>query len=64
MSQDWSSAAVVTGALGVDTLGDILIIIGMQGVHWLSGRVLDSRLKGRGFESRQRHCIVSLSKTH
>ena len=41
------------------------------GAQWLSGRVLDSRprgrdsrLRGRGFEPHQRHCIVSLSKTH
>ena len=30
-----------------------------KGVQWLSGRVLDSSLRGRG-----RHCFVSLSKTH
>ena len=34
------------------------------GAQWLSGRVLDSRPRGRGFEPHQRHCIVSLSKTH
>ena len=28
----------------------------------LSGRVLDSRPKGRGFESHRRHCVVSLIK--
>ena len=28
----------------------------------LSGRVLDSRPRGRGFEPHQRHCVVSLSK--
>ena len=28
----------------------------------LSGRMLDSRPKGRGFEPHRRHCIVSLSK--
>ena len=32
------------------------------GAQWLSGRVLDLRLKGRGFEPHQRHCVVSLSK--
>ena len=32
------------------------------GAQWLSGRVLDSRLKGRGFEPHWRHCVVSLSK--
>ena len=33
-----------------------------QGAQWLSGRVLDSRPKGRGFEPHGRHCVVSLSK--
>ena len=32
------------------------------GAQWLSGRVLDSRPKGRGFEPHRRHCVVSLSK--
>ena len=32
------------------------------GAQWLSGRVLDSRPKGRGFEPHQRHCVVFLSK--
>ena len=34
----------------------------MKGAQWLSGRVLDSRPKGRGFEPHRRHCVVSLSK--
>ena len=29
-----------------------------------SGRVLDSRLRGCGFEFHRCHCVVSLSKTH
>ena len=33
-----------------------------EGAQWLSGRVLDSRPKGRGFETHWRHCVVSLSK--
>ena len=32
------------------------------GAQWLSGRVLDSRPRGLGFEPHRRHCIVSLSK--
>ena len=32
------------------------------GAQWLSGGVLDSRPKGRGFEPHQRHCVVSFSK--
>ena len=38
------------------------IISMQQGAQWLSGRVLDSIPKGRGFEPHRRHCIVSLSK--
>ena len=34
----------------------------MSGSQWLSGRVLDSRPKGRGFEPHRRHCVVCLSK--
>ena len=33
-----------------------------MGAQWLSGRVLDSRPRGRGFEPHRGHCIVSLSK--
>ena len=35
---------------------------GGGGAQWLSGRVLDSRPRGRGFEPHRRHCVVSLSK--
>ena len=34
----------------------------LVGAQWLSGRVLDSRPKGGGFEPHRRHCVVSLSK--
>ena len=33
-----------------------------KGAQWLSGIVLDSRPRGRGFEPHRRHCVVSLSK--
>ena len=33
-----------------------------QGAQWLSGRVLDSRPKGRRFEPHQRHCVVVLEQ--
>ena len=29
---------------------------------WLSGRVLDSRPKGSGFEPHRRHCVVVLEQ--
>ena len=33
-----------------------------MGAQWLSGRVLDSRPRGRGLELHRCHCVVSLSK--
>ena len=33
-----------------------------EGAKWLSGRVLDSRPKGCGFESHWRHCVVVLEQ--
>ena len=33
----------------------------MVGAQWFSGRVLDLRLKGRGFDPLRHHCIVSLT---
>ena len=33
-----------------------------QGAKWLSGRVLDSRPRGCGFEPHRHYCVVSLSK--
>ena len=33
-----------------------------MGAHWLSGRMLDSRPRGRGFEPHRCYCVVSLSK--
>ena len=35
---------------------------GIQGAQWLSGRVLDSRPKGRGFEPHRSHCVVVLEQ--
>ena len=37
----------------------ILILLGAQ---WLSGRVLDSRPRGRGFEPHRRHCVEVFEK--
>ena len=33
-----------------------------KGGQWLSGRVLDSRPKGSGFEPHRRHCVVVLEQ--
>ena len=40
----------------------IILLNYYMGAQWLSGRGLDSRPKGRRFESHRRHCVVSLSK--
>ena len=32
------------------------------GAQWLSGRVLDSRPRGRGFEPHRRHCVVVIEQ--
>ena len=37
-------------------------MIMIEGAQWLSGRVLDSRPRSRGFEPHGLHCFVSLSK--
>ena len=33
-----------------------------EGAQWLSGRMLDSRPKGPGFEPHRRHCLVILEQ--
>ena len=50
-------------------LGDVVLVypvicysIYHFGAQWLSGRVLDSRPRGRGFEPQRRHCVVVLEQ--
>ena len=33
-----------------------------MGAQWLSGRVLNSRPKGHGFEPQRRHCVLVLEQ--
>ena len=42
----------------------ITVVHRLYRAQWLSGRVLDLRPRGRGFEPHWRHCVVSLGKTH
>ena len=53
------------------TCDDIIVVMSLKsssdmydvkGAQWLSGRVLDSRLRGGGLEPHRHHCVVSLSK--
>ena len=39
-----------------------LMTYSIGGAQWLSGSVLDSRPKGRGFEPHRRHCVVVLEQ--
>ena len=47
--------------LAENNANDLHYIFG-GGAQWLSGRVLDSRPKGRGFEPHRRHCVVVLEQ--
>ena len=40
---------------------DVFFLGGGEVAQWLSGRVIDSRPRGRRFEPHRRHCVVSLS---
>ena len=40
----------------------MIILNCLKGAQWLSGRVLDSRPKGSGFEPHRRHCVVVLEQ--
>ena len=42
--------------------GFLLFLNFLMGAQWLSGRVLDSRPKGHGFESHWCHCVVVLEQ--
>ena len=40
----------------------LVLVQPRKGAQWLGGRVLDSRPRGRGFETQWRHCLVSLGR--
>ena len=52
-----SVIAVVLASCILST--NVIINVGAQ---WLSGRVLDSRQRDRGFEPHRRHCVVVLEQ--
>ena len=43
-----------------DSHNDLYKIV--LGAQWLSGRMLDLRPRGRGFEPHRRHCLVVLEQ--
>ena len=55
-----SATKFVSGVKTSEVLIDIFYP--QVGAQWLSGRVLDSRPKGRGFEPHRRHCVVVLEQ--
>ena len=48
--------------LKIRDYGMIDLHVHIQGAHWLSGIVLDSRPRGRGFEPHRRHCVVVIEQ--
>ena len=40
----------------------MFLLINELGAQWLSGRVLDSRPRGHGFEPHRRHCVVVIEQ--
>ena len=40
----------------------LILLKRVGGAQRLNGRVLDSRLRGRGFEPHRRHCVVVLEQ--
>ena len=58
----WDQTACFGVYLWQSTVCKIWQDIFLTEAQWLSGRVLDSRPRGRGCKPHQRHCIVSLSK--
>ena len=53
--KDWKTLPQITILL-------TLSFMNIQGVQWLSGRVLDSRPRGRWFESHLPHRVVVLEQ--
>ena len=56
-----SKARVITCKISNNFLSDDIINV-CKGAQSLSGRVLDSRPRGRGFEPHRRHCVVVLKR--
>ena len=46
----------------VENIGGKNYCLFFEGAQWLSGRVLDSRPRGRRFEPRRRHCVVVIEQ--
>ena len=46
----------------LETTFTIISFTQKLGAQWLSGRVLDSRVRGRGFKPHWCHCIVVLEQ--
>ena len=47
---------------GVNQMNNYKYFNTNEGAQWLSGRVLDSRPKGCGFEPHRCHCVVVLEQ--
>ena len=62
VSNNWLIFTDTVGFISRSLFPMLLFHEGCQGAQWLSGRVLDSRRKGRGFEPHRRHSVVVLEQ--
>ena len=60
--EDQFTAKAVMAILSNFAINSLFFYIYLNNLRELSGRVLDSRPRGRIFEPHQHHCVVSLSK--
>ena len=58
----FNHASMTTIALYNYLMNKLIRLTKIEGAQWLSGRVLDSRPKGYGFEPHRRHCAVVLEQ--
>ena len=64
MIRDLATANIRDGEVPTDWGQSLIVRLykGKEGAQWLSGRVLDSRPKGRGFKPHRSHCVVVLEQ--
>ena len=58
-----STVFVIANRVDPDEMPDYVAFIWVfKGAQWLSGKVLDSGPRGRGFEPQRCHCVVVLEQ--
>ena len=66
LSNIWLEPSIILNVSGIilaqKSYEPFLTLLEKARAQWLSGRVLDSRPKGRGFEPHRRHWVVVLEQ--